>query len=241
MAALGKIDRPGSFCASGTASPVLPGLEVQGVAEVGLPLSKSQAAELKRVCRQAPYGKGEQTLVDTDVRRVWQLDADRFKLTNPEWQNFLKATISTIQTELGLEEQKLEPHLYNLLLYKKGRFFKPHRDGERLERMVATLVVVLPSAHEGGDLIVRHEGVEQVIPMGGADNLTEIQVPAILRLESWLAKLDDVSCPAVKKWLVACLAELHSVWTTRRKNRRIGVARRRFRANARFAPSSASF
>ena len=34
--------------------------------------------------------------------------------------------------------------------------------------MVATLVVVLPSSHEGGELIVRHDGKEQTIDFGGA-------------------------------------------------------------------------
>ena len=33
--------------------------------------------------------------------------------------------------------------------------------------MVATLVVVLPSAHEGGELVVRHEGQERTIDFGG--------------------------------------------------------------------------
>jgi hypothetical protein len=33
--------------------------------------------------------------------------------------------------------------------------------------MVATLVVVLPSSHEGGELIVRHEGQERTIDFGG--------------------------------------------------------------------------
>src|SRR5205814_7640360 len=46
-------------------------------------------------------------------------------------------------------------------------FFLPHRDGEKLDRMVATLVLVLPSLHEGGELVVRHDGQEQVIDFSG--------------------------------------------------------------------------
>ena len=63
----------------------------------------------------------------------------------------------------GLEDQKLESSLYELLLYEKGGFFLPHRDGEKAGRMVATLVFVLPSTFEGGELAVRHEGQEKVI------------------------------------------------------------------------------
>ncbi len=62
-----------------------------------------------------------------------------------------------------MEKQTLESHLYDLLLYEPGGFFLPHRDGEKLDRMVATLVVVLPSSFEGGELIVRHDGQERSI------------------------------------------------------------------------------
>ncbi len=164
--ALGQIDRPGTFCAAGCVPAVLPGLEVEGLEPVGLPLTPRTAKELKKHCHQAPYGKGEKTLVDTSVRRVWRLEPDRFALTNPDWDRVMKGIVARVQEELGLEKQKLESHLYDLLLYEKGSFFLPHRDGEKLDRMVATLVVVLPSSHEGGELIVRHDGQERTIDLG---------------------------------------------------------------------------
>lgn len=68
--ALKKINRPEPFCTSGCLPPLLPGLEVVGLGAVALPLGKRNAAALKKRARQAPYGKGIQTLVDTDVRPV---------------------------------------------------------------------------------------------------------------------------------------------------------------------------
>ncbi|MDY3553514.1 2OG-Fe(II) oxygenase [Gemmata sp. JC717] len=165
-AALKKINRPGSFCVTGSVRAANPGLEVAGIGPVGLPLTAHQAKELAAVCKQAPYGKGEEALVDTSVRRVWQLAPDRFSLANPEWDEFLRDAVATVQRDLGLEKQQLESHLYNLLLYEPGGFFLPHRDGEKLDRMVATLVVVLPSPFTGGELIVRHDGEERAIDFG---------------------------------------------------------------------------
>lgn len=167
-AAIKKINRPGSFCVTGSDRAANPGLEVAGLGPIGLPLAALQAKELKTHCEHAPYGKGEETLVDTRVRRVWQLNPDRFALTNPEWPQFLRDAVKTVQHELGLEKQKLESHLYNLLLYEPGSFFLPHRDGEKLDRMVATLVVVLPSSFKGGELVVRHEGGERTIDFSSA-------------------------------------------------------------------------
>jgi predicted 2-oxoglutarate/Fe(II)-dependent dioxygenase YbiX len=163
LEALAKIDRPGTFCTSGTLPPIFPGLEVAGVGPISLPLEKRQAAALRRQARQAPYGKGTQTLVDTDVRRVWEIDADQLTLANPQWAEVLKAAVDAARSVLGLEQRQLEAHLYKLLLYESGSFFLAHRDGEKLDRMVATLVVTLPSAHEGGQLIVRHEGREEAV------------------------------------------------------------------------------
>ncbi|HEV3121027.1 MAG TPA: 2OG-Fe(II) oxygenase, partial [Isosphaeraceae bacterium] len=166
--ALSEIDRPGSFCMSGSVPAVLPGLEVHKLGPIGLPLTPKQAKELIKHCDQAPYGKGEKTIVDTTVRRVWRMEPDRFSLKNPDWKRFMDETLGKVKEELGLEEQKLESHLYDLLLYEPGSFFLPHRDGEKLDRMVATLVIVLPSSYEGGELVVRHDGAEQTIDFKSA-------------------------------------------------------------------------
>lgn len=166
---LTTIDRPGSFCVTGGGPAPLPGLEVAGLGPIGLPLSPGQAAELKKHCRQAPYGKGEQTVVDATVRRVWQVEPAQFALTNPDWPAFVAATVATVQRELGLDGQELHSHLYTLLLYEPGSFFLPHRDGEKFDRMVATLVVVLPSAFAGGELVVRHDGQERVVDFAAPD------------------------------------------------------------------------
>ena len=84
---------------------------------MGLPLTAKQAKELKQFAEQAPYGKGTETVVDPSVRRVWRLKPDRFALTNPDWQPFLQLIITQVQEGLGLEKQKLQAHLYELLLY----------------------------------------------------------------------------------------------------------------------------
>ena len=59
-------------------------------------------------------------------------------------------------------------HLYKLLVYEEGSFFLPHRDGEKLDRMVATLVIGLPAVHEGGELVVSHDGRSHEVVFDGA-------------------------------------------------------------------------
>ena len=210
LEALAGIDRPGDVFAAGDRAPTMPGLEVEGIGTVGLPLSKTQARALVRRCRQAPYGKGTRTLVDTNVRRVWEMDPAHFELTNPKWEALIGSILEEVRQRLGLEERKLAAHLYKLLLYEKGSFFLPHRDGERLDAMVATLIVTLPSAHEGGELVVRHEGREHEIAFPGAASGLEL---------SWAAFYAD--CPhevrPLRSGYRLCLVYNVTLARTRRK------------------------
>ncbi len=178
LKAVGAVDRPGTFCTSSDLALVMPGLEVDGLGAVGLPLGTTQGRKLIALCRQAPYGKGTETLVDTDVRRVWELDPEQFQLINPKWQELLSTIIDRVQEELGLGKHKLAAHLYKLLLYEKGGFFVPHRDGEKLDRMVATLMIGLPSVHEGGELMVSHDGTQHEIAFTGAASGHELSFAA---------------------------------------------------------------
>jgi hypothetical protein len=49
----------------------------------------------------------------------------------------------------------VESSFPKLLVYEPGGFFLPHRDSEKHDRMVASMIVVLPNPFEGGVLIVR--------------------------------------------------------------------------------------
>ncbi|OBS19613.1 hypothetical protein FPOA_11338 [Fusarium poae] len=117
---------------------------------IPLPLKKDDAQTIKSVCRQAPFGHGDKTLVDTSVCNTWELDASKFELGNPEWLNFFDKMVQDTAVGLGLNEVLAKPH--KLLLYEPGSFFKPHKDSEKEQGMVGTLIICLPSQHEGGDV-----------------------------------------------------------------------------------------
>lgn len=163
-----QIDRPSDFCTSGQCPSTLPGLYVDKLGDIGLPLAAAEAKRLIKVCKQAPYGKGTETIVDTKVRKVWELDPQYFSLKNPKWETMIESILREIENRLGLPNKTLAAHLYKLLVYEQGGFFLPHRDGEKLDRMVATLVINLPSKHSGGELVISHQGHQEVITMPGA-------------------------------------------------------------------------
>ncbi len=174
---LGGLGAASRFCASGALSPVLPGLSVEGVGEIGLPVAAQQARLLIEQAEQAPYGRGEETIVDTDVRRVWQIGPERLRIANPTWESLLADIVESIKQRFGIA-RAVSPRLYKLLCYEEGSFFAPHKDSEKEAGMFATLVICLPSQHSGGALVVRHDGMEERIEFDEAAGGYQIQYAA---------------------------------------------------------------
>src|SRR4051812_3182134 len=154
---LAPLGESAEFVVSGMLPPVLPGLEVEGVGPIGLPVSAEDARRLIAVADQAPYGRGADTIIDTSVRRVWQIEPSRFALRNPGWEPQVDEIVTAVRQRFAIDG-KVRHELYKLLVYESGSFFAPHRDTEKTKGMFATLVVCLPSRHEGGTLVVEHEG-----------------------------------------------------------------------------------
>lgn len=136
-----------------------PGIQI-GEDLVALPLSPAQVPLIREASRQAPFGRGEETLVDTSVRNTWELDISKFKLTNPAWDTFVKNVLQDVSSSLGTSNVTTE--LYKLLLYEKGSFFKPHKDSEKAPGMIATLSICLPSRYQGGEVHLSHTGTNRV-------------------------------------------------------------------------------
>jgi hypothetical protein len=156
---LGDSKPAGSFSAQLMASAHLLQLEVSGVGPVSLPVRAPLAKKLIAVARSAMFGRGKETLTDTNVRDTWELTPDQITLGGPGWAALMNRALEHFRDELGLPQTsrlRAEPH--SMLIYGKGQFFLPHQDSEKDDAMVGTLVVSMPSAHTGGELIIDHAG-----------------------------------------------------------------------------------
>ncbi|KAI1267631.1 hypothetical protein F5Y18DRAFT_307203 [Xylariaceae sp. FL1019] len=140
-----------------------PGIHIDG-ARIHLPLDESQVPVIRKASRQAPFGRGDQTFVDTSVRKTWELDASQLEFKNPAWDTFLSTVRDHVVEGLGMTDVAIEP--YKLLLYEQGSFFKRHKDSEKAPGMIGTLSLCLPSSHRGGQVHLLHAGEEHVIDTG---------------------------------------------------------------------------
>ena len=125
--ALKSVERPGDYAAGGRYAMSLPSLSINSVSDdiLGLPLAKCHANLIVTLATQAPFGRGEETIVDTSVRCTWQLSPSQFSINNDEWKKQLKDLLKRVKDELGCDpKMEVTGELYKLLLYEPGGFFK---------------------------------------------------------------------------------------------------------------------
>src|SRR5215471_12135821 len=141
---LARVDRPGDFYAVGRTELLAPRIEVKGVGPIALPLLAAQAKQLIKAATRAPFGRGAETIVDTNVRRTWQIEGSRVAIGGKHWAQTLAGIVQRAVEGLGVTGPVTAP-LYKLLIYDMGSFFVSHRDTEKVPGMFATLVLALPS------------------------------------------------------------------------------------------------
>jgi hypothetical protein len=148
------------FCAEGRLALDALAVSVHDVGSLDQPVRPEAAAALHSASAPACHGLREATLLDKRVRDTGEIGAGALSL---QWA---EAALASLQAEVaqGLGVPRLEARLHNLLVYGPGQFFKPHQDTEKHPGMVATLVLVWPSAHIGGELRVCHRDTEVRFP-----------------------------------------------------------------------------
>lgn len=127
---LSKIENSGSYATYGvfkTFPP--PGISVDEVGDIPTKLDQQSAQSLVKVSDKAPFGKGNQTLVDETVRKTWEIAGGKVSFRNTAWHDWFKDVVERVAKELGVASPKnVRAELYKMLLYEEGAMFKPHKE-----------------------------------------------------------------------------------------------------------------
>jgi hypothetical protein len=168
-AVLSDVKHPGDFFACAAIEIAMPRVEVEGAGTLSFPVPDAQIASIVRQAERAPYGRGEETIVDTSVRNVWQIAPGKIRIGGKSWPANFENILSKVKAGLGCDESSVSAELYKLLVYDRGGFFLAHRDTEKTQGMFGTLVVTLPSMYRGGALRIRHAGREVTVDTNATD------------------------------------------------------------------------
>jgi 2OG-Fe(II) oxygenase superfamily len=153
---LGASAAPVAPCVQLTAKADDLRLEVEGVGRIRFPVPADQARQLIGRGVPARFGRGEETLTDPEVRDTWEVPRGLVRL---DWTDALAGALTTVREQFGLPAScDLAADFHSLLVYEPGQFFLPHQDSEKHDTMIGTLVVTLPSAYSGGELVIHHSG-----------------------------------------------------------------------------------
>ena len=166
---LESIDRPGNFCTGGRLVTPLPSLDVDGVGPISFPIPDGQAKALMARALRSQFGKGRNTVIDPEVRDSWEIDPEHWTIFGKSWDETLSRILKDVGDGLGYPVGHLKAVPYKLLIYAPGGFFLPHTDAEKVDRMVATLTVTLPSTGTGGKIVVEHKGARVEIELDSED------------------------------------------------------------------------
>lgn len=153
----------GKFLTADTVPFLFPGLQIEGIGELSYPINDVQAKALISIAHKAPFGKGNETVLDNNVRSAWEINADKLTFHGKQWTTFLDKILGDIKPELGIEDYAISAHLYKMLIYEKGDFFLQHKDSEKEKGMFGTLTIVLPCRHTGGELVVSFDNKDEVV------------------------------------------------------------------------------
>jgi hypothetical protein len=180
---------------------------------------------LVKACQPATFGDKQKDVLDESYRKAWKLDATNFATNfNPNNTGIIQAVHesllhpnSSIHVDLyklnvyGMFNQLsvLEYSLTRAVFVGPGSFFKPHVDTPRSDTMFGSLVVVLPTKHEGGGLLMRHHGREWIFD---SSDLVSPKIPPQVAFASFFSDKFKVKLKKNCKlpwrklwWFIGCL------------------------------------
>lgn len=134
-------------------------IKINRVGELMFPLSNEQQQALLQFAKPAPFGFKDETIYDDTIRKALMLPKSYTRTSKKTWDKVIQPILNEFKTTLGLPSRAtLRAEFQSFLIYEEGGFFQPHQDTEKVDGMIGSLVIMLPTEHEGGDLIIEHAG-----------------------------------------------------------------------------------
>lgn len=121
---------------------------------------ETEVNALAEHCEPATFGLNKEDVLDESYRKAGKLDTIEFAMTfDPHSAGLLQIIREKLLDDANAE-RSIHMERYKLNVYSQDSFFKAHKDTPRSDKMFGSLVVVLPTQHEGGMLLLRDNGQE---------------------------------------------------------------------------------
>ncbi|RPD72376.1 hypothetical protein L226DRAFT_614840 [Lentinus tigrinus ALCF2SS1-7] len=111
---------------------------------------------LQSACEPAAFGRNTETVLDETYRKAGKMDTSEFVVRLDVVKSGLLDIVCSSLLSGDKSRRSVRAELYKLNVYGEGAFFKSHTDTPTSGTMFGSLVVVFPTSHVGGNLILRH-------------------------------------------------------------------------------------
>jgi len=172
--------------------------------------SLDELEQLAQACEPASFGVKNEAVLDENYRKAGKMDLECFALLLDPVQTDLVKIVQGYLLEGAPPTIKMKPELYKLNVYGKGSFFKPHVDTPRSEMMFGSLVIVFPTPHEGGGLLLRHRGHEWIFDSGKElADLVEGQRQPSIAYVAFFSDIEHEVAPVISGYRVTLTFNLY--------------------------------
>ncbi|KAE9392230.1 hypothetical protein BT96DRAFT_786872, partial [Gymnopus androsaceus JB14] len=131
------------------------------------------------------FGRGEETVLDLDYRKGFEIEAKDLDTSGFKgaWNSMEGQIKDVLKGTLFIgKHRKPTLTLYKLVVYQQEGHFDWHRDTTHGDNHHGTVLVSLNTSWKGGELCLRHRGVENEFDMQplkrGESEKPELQVVA---------------------------------------------------------------
>jgi hypothetical protein len=126
LEALVAINRPGQFFVNGAMEIPLPKVEIDEVGVLSFPIREAQVKSILEHASRAPYGRGPDTILDESVRKVWQIAADKVRISGKSWDGCFRSLLENVAEGPGCDLEQFSAELYKFLVYDSGGGLQRH-------------------------------------------------------------------------------------------------------------------
>ncbi|KAK4065200.1 uncharacterized protein Triagg1_8639 [Trichoderma aggressivum f. europaeum] len=145
--AMGRLGKAGSLLSLHTLPESLGGVSVKGVGNIAMPLDEKQAQQISAHARDTAY--------------IATLEATDFALDESIWTDTIQGFLNQASRNLGVTTQ-LRATPSTMILMKSGLRYGEHLLPPEPDS-IGSLVVFLPSKHEGGEIAFKDGETETVV------------------------------------------------------------------------------
>ena len=152
------------FCEGITGLPQVVIPDIDESIPIKYPIDNKTLNKMQASTQKSKFGRGTQTIYDSNTRNSFELNKNQFKLPKFETDSKKSYLLETIRKSLMPHIDFIIAEPYKLIIYEKGCFFNKHKDHKSTPLHFGSLILLLPykNGYQNGDFILEKQNNKEI-------------------------------------------------------------------------------